>query len=461
MADEIKNATEEQGDDVSITIPEKPKRKRTVKKAEPAISSNTDAEETAASEVNENSEQTPPPAVKSKPRKKAQADATEDADASTQNPKTTAKRKPKTEQKPVDDAVAAKDSPEAQATTSANDATDKKTDEETAIGVIAEILNSEPQLDVYSGDTFESASNAKTSEDASEEDTNPLPPLMNIEHFFDYRPVSVQNEEDEAQAKEAEDETIDSAEENAIFESAQQDTDELAPEAEIPVIQEYENYTILDEIEEQAQEKEVRAKALKTRDNAKYDSDKPRAVDKKFDMIELFVFTLVIIMLLTTFVFKHSIVEGGSMQNTLQPGDHLIISDLFYKPKQYDLIVFQDVNLKCGAITYNDPIVKRIIATEGQVVEVINMETIYVDGVLVPREYALVDGPESEYRENMYPFTTTVPEGEVFVMGDHRNASDDSRYFGTIKEEAILGKVLFRIYPLSGFGIIKPQDSKD
>ena len=84
------------------------------------------------------------------------------------------------------------------------------------------------------------------------------------------------------------------------------------------------------------------------------------------------------------------------------------------------------------------------------------MQTVYVDGQLVPLEYATVDGEESEYREQMYPFSTTVPEGEVFVMGDHRNASDDSRYFGTIKEEAILGKVLFRIYPLSEFGAIKP-----
>ena len=200
----------------------------------------------------------------------------------------------------------------------------------------------------------------------------------------------------------------------------------------------------------------MRESSRHSRDDAKYNADKPRAVDKKFDLIELFVFTLVIIMLLTTFVFKHSVVDGASMQGTLQHGDHLIVSDLFYKPKQYDIIVFQDVNLKCGDRNYRDPIVKRIIATEGQYVEVIDMKTVYVDGQLVPVEYATVAGEESEYRESMYPFCLTVPEGEVFVMGDHRNASDDSRYFGTIKEEAILGKVLFRIYPFSEFGAIKP-----
>ncbi len=97
----------------------------------------------------------------------------------------------------------------------------------------------------------------------------------------------------------------------------------------------------------------------------KYDPEKPRRVDGRFDFIELFVFTLVAVMILTTFFFRHSIVEGESMEGTLTEGEHLIISDLFYKPERGDIIVCEDY--ETGLFK---PIVKRIIAIGGDTVKV-------------------------------------------------------------------------------------------
>ena len=167
---------------------------------------------------------------------------------------------------------------------------------------------------------------------------------------------------------------------------------------------------------------------------------KGRRVDNVFDFVELAVFTLIVVLTLTVFLFRHSIVDGGSMESTLQDGDHLLISSLFYTPEAGDIIVFEETS------AHNRPLVKRIIATEGQTVEILSDTEVYVDGEPVIGGY--VDGV-SDY---VYPITCTVSEGCVFVLGDHRNNSADSRRFGEIPVECILGKVLIRFYPFDSFG---------
>ena len=481
MADEIMNAPENMGADISDTVPEKPKRKRTTKKTESAAENGENINPTSPEQAGEATDEAKPP-VKRKPRKKPEDTENKDSrEPQPDKPKTTRKRKPKVEVPPAE----AEAKTDGVAETVLIENSDKKintVEEITAVDLISEILNGEEAESTDTKDvilevptvelptekaedvpeTEVEVTEEKETETAEEEkepeaETQKLPPLMNVEHFFDYHSATEKDSEEETE-QDIEDTAV-VGEETEVAEVGATDiaTDENTDDA--TVIQEYENYTILDEIEEEPHQKEVRTKARKSRDDVVYNEKKPRAVDKKFDMLELFIFTLVAIMVLTTFVFKHSVVEGGSMENTLQNGDHLIISDLFYKPKQYDLIVFQDVNLKCRDKVYTDPIVKRVIATGGQHVVVEDMWTVYVDGVLVPTEYATVDGPLLTEPEEKY-LDMTVPEGEVYVMGDHRNASDDSRYFGTVKEEAILGKVIIRIYPFQQFGIVKPK-SKD
>jgi len=179
-----------------------------------------------------------------------------------------------------------------------------------------------------------------------------------------------------------------------------------------------------------------------------YDPENPRKIDAVFDFLELFIFTLVAVVLLTTFVFKHSVVEGDSMNNTLSEGDHLIVWDAFYTPERYDIVVFED---------YSTPlkkaVVKRIIGLPGETVEIKNGEDgvflVYVNGELIEEEYAYHGIRYSNPRTGVW----TLGDDELFVMGDNRYNSTDSRdeRVGPINVDSLLGKVVLRFYPFKDF----------
>lgn len=200
----------------------------------------------------------------------------------------------------------------------------------------------------------------------------------------------------------------------------------------------------------------------------RYDPEKPRRVDLIFDFIELFIFTLVAVLLATTFFVRHSVVEGESMLSTLNDGDTLIISDIFYTAERGDIVVVEDYTT-----LLDKPIVKRVIGIGGDHIRV-REEGIYLNGKLLDESYVYTDLPG--YKYNIYPTDTlveamkdnktfgfefgqyyefVVPEGELFVLGDHRNNSTDSRVIGTVRCDAVLGKVLFRIYPFEDFGEVE------
>ncbi len=180
-----------------------------------------------------------------------------------------------------------------------------------------------------------------------------------------------------------------------------------------------------------------------------------------FDFLELFIFTLLAVLVVTTFFVRHSVVEGDSMLGTLEDGQSLLVSDFMYKPECGDIIVVADYTTQL-----KKPIVKRIIAVGGQTVK-ITRHGVYVDGKLLDEPYVFTDGTVYEY--NVIPsdallenetlvtgynyYELVVPEGELFVMGDHRNLSMDSREIGTVREDAIIGKVLVRIAPFDDFKI--------
>ena len=188
---------------------------------------------------------------------------------------------------------------------------------------------------------------------------------------------------------------------------------------------------------------------------SKYDPDKPRKIDWVFDIAEIFVFVLVVVTILTSIFFRHSIVEGSSMNNTLENGDHLIISDLFYTPERGDIIVFEDYST-----SLKKAVVKRVIGIPGDTVEIrLNEEgrvIAIVNGEQIPDEYAL-NTKDTELDISSFNKPITLGDDEIFVMGDNRYHSLDSRspIVGPIHTDAVLGKVLFRFFPFDKFGTIE------
>ena len=190
-------------------------------------------------------------------------------------------------------------------------------------------------------------------------------------------------------------------------------------------------------------------------ESGKETAEKPQQEEKRsfvhslFEFAELFVFTLVIVMILTTFFFRHSVVDGSSMEKTLHNGDHLIVSGFMYQPDYGDIIVFTKDN--------GDVLVKRVVALAGDVVDFRYDNGEYnlsVNGAPVDeKEYKYIS-PEGgkPYLENYNLEGYTVPEGQVFVLGDHRNNSTDSRNFLGVDTDHILGKVVLRFYPFEDFG---------
>ena len=162
-----------------------------------------------------------------------------------------------------------------------------------------------------------------------------------------------------------------------------------------------------------------------------------------FDFLELFTFTLAVVVLLLSFFFRHSVVDGDSMLGTLHNGEHLIISDLFYTPSRGDIVVFED-----HSTGFKKPLIKRIIGVGGDEIR-ISGKKVYLNGELLEEDYVYVDGYYSDAS-----IVLVVPEGELFVMGDHRNESSDSRIFGTISEDTVIGHVILRFYPFDTFGAV-------
>ena len=170
-----------------------------------------------------------------------------------------------------------------------------------------------------------------------------------------------------------------------------------------------------------------------------------------YDIIEVLALSISIVYLVFCFIFRVAVVNGPSMNHTLEDKDNLIVTELFYKPKQGDVIVCQNEYLG-----YNEPIVKRVIALAGQTITV-DFENwkVYVDGVELEEDYVnRINGVAM--RGWSYGESYTVPEGHIFVMGDNRNNSLDSRdqRVGAIDERLVIGHVVFRFLPIGSFGTI-------
>ena len=164
-----------------------------------------------------------------------------------------------------------------------------------------------------------------------------------------------------------------------------------------------------------------------------------------YDWLQCIVMAIVICVLFFSFIVRLVDVVGNSMYPTLENGDKILVSDLFYKPKQGDIVVFRKDEYR------EEPLVKRIIAVEGQTVDIdFNLGIVYVDGEALDEPYIA----EATANPEDFIGPVKVDEGCVFVMGDNRNASTDSRTsdIGMVDERCIMGKVYFTVFPLKNFG---------
>ena len=182
-----------------------------------------------------------------------------------------------------------------------------------------------------------------------------------------------------------------------------------------------------------------------------------RFAEELFDWIEIFSSALLTVILMFTFIFRLVTVEGPSMQETLHAKDNLIISHLLYTPKQGDIVVIQVPNS-----SFTTPIIKRVIATEGQVVD-IDFENwiVTVDDMALDEPYVNFEIGKFMNDDNLPrdALPLTVGPGKIFVMGDNRNHSSDSRdsRIGQVDVRNVVGRVLIRVFPFDKFGAVKPN----
>ena len=177
------------------------------------------------------------------------------------------------------------------------------------------------------------------------------------------------------------------------------------------------------------------------------------------DYIEIFVVAICVVIALFCFSgIRLCTVDGPSMENTLQNQEQLITSNLFYTPKRGDIVVFHQTSDNLGG--YNKPIVKRVIGVAGDTVS-IDYQTWTVTVTDKNGNVTVLDEPYRKVEDgNPYssaPVSVYVEEGTVFVMGDNRNHSADSRHpgIGLVDTRRILGKVVLRITPFDRFGAVE------
>lgn len=165
-----------------------------------------------------------------------------------------------------------------------------------------------------------------------------------------------------------------------------------------------------------------------------------------YDWIKCILYAISIVVLCLTFIFRLVDVEGSSMDDTLATKDKVIVTNLFYTPQDGDIVVISH-----GA-EYANPIIKRVIATEGQSIKLdYKNDKVIVDGVELEEPY--IDGSTfgGNIGDNEIP--EVVPEGKIFVMGDNRTVSLDSRSteIGLIDVENVIGKAQVVVFPFNHF----------
>lgn len=209
--------------------------------------------------------------------------------------------------------------------------------------------------------------------------------------------------------------------------------------------------------EDKSAEAKVSEEDIKTASDAAPDDIKEHEPfnlkNELLEWAESFVFAMLIVQLVFIFIFRIVMVDGSSMNNTLVDQDRLIMKHVNYTPERDDIVVI-------NSSVADKILIKRVIGVEGDVVHInYNENHVYVNGEVISNDHIKEIMRDDGYFSPMWmvapgEYEYEVPEDTVFVMGDNRNDSKDSRTIGYVPEDEIMGKAVFRIYPLNKIGKI-------
>lgn len=175
-------------------------------------------------------------------------------------------------------------------------------------------------------------------------------------------------------------------------------------------------------------------------------------------LLELFIYAAIVVvcvLVVPRYVLQRTIVDGTSMESTLQDKDNLVVDKLSYHfsdPKRFDVIVFYPLGRQNDAYY-----IKRVIGLPGETIQIVG-DTIYIDGEVLEEDY----GKDPMTWSGIAEEPLTLGEDEYFVLGDNRTVSEDSRYddVGPVSRDKIEGKAVLRIYPFSKFGLVSSIGKK-